>query len=171
MTKAERKKRRKQWDKKYRDTHKEQEKQRHAKYRRTHRKELQGKAQEYHKANLAKRRAKSRNWIQNNSEKARRSTLKWRNKNAEMYRCCCAAQNANREAKKYNSPGKLTGLQLQYLFTKQKSICLRCKKRKQLGPDHVVSLSTGGQNTIENIQGLCAPCNKAKKDRCTDYRQ
>lgn len=37
--------------------------------------------------------------------------------------------------------------------------------------DHVVSLSQGGTNTIENLQPLCLKCNSKKRSASTDYRQ
>ena len=48
--------------------------------------------------------------------------------------------------------------------------CLRCGLDAPLTRDHVVPVSLGGSNAIENIQPLCRPCNAAKKDKHIDYR-
>lgn len=48
--------------------------------------------------------------------------------------------------------------------------CVRCGDRDPLTKDHILAISKGGSNAIDNIQPLCAPCNSAKGsyDR-TDY--
>ena len=55
--------------------------------------------------------------------------------------------------------------------------CVRCGAFEgslwapQLSPDHIVPLSRGGKNTIENIQPLCLPCNRWKRSKIIDFRQ
>jgi len=49
--------------------------------------------------------------------------------------------------------------------------CLRCGKIGELEPDHVMPLSKGGDDTIENIQPLCPNCNKHKHVKTLDYRK
>lgn len=49
--------------------------------------------------------------------------------------------------------------------------CLCCGKVATLSPDHIIPLSKGGTNTIDNIQPLCFPCNMSKNSHhSTDYR-
>lgn len=48
--------------------------------------------------------------------------------------------------------------------------CLCCGKECALAVDHVVPLSKGGPNTIENIQPLCKSCNSRKHAKTIDYR-
>ena len=57
------------------------------------------------------------------------------------------------------------------LCDKQDNRCLRCFGLKPLSVDHVVPLSRGGSNTIENLQGLCRECNSIKGTDDTDYRK
>lgn len=50
-------------------------------------------------------------------------------------------------------------------------VCVRCgRKELRLTMDHIVPLSKGGSNYIDNIQPLCKPCNSFKKDKTIDYR-
>jgi 5-methylcytosine-specific restriction endonuclease McrA len=48
--------------------------------------------------------------------------------------------------------------------------CLRCGTTERLSVDHVVPLSLGGSNAIDNIQPLCEMCNSLKSDTIADYR-
>jgi 5-methylcytosine-specific restriction endonuclease McrA len=48
--------------------------------------------------------------------------------------------------------------------------CLRCGAPEPLSVDHIVPLSLGGSNAIENVQPLCEMCNNIKGARVRDYR-
>ena len=56
------------------------------------------------------------------------------------------------------------------LCEKYDNLCLCCKKKNPLTVDHVIPISKGGLNIIENIQPLCKKCNCAKHDKIIDYR-
>lgn len=48
--------------------------------------------------------------------------------------------------------------------------CLCCGKRRPLTVDHVVPVTKGGSNLIQNLQPLCRSCNSRKNDQTIDYR-
>ena len=43
--------------------------------------------------------------------------------------------------------------------------CRRCGSSEALQFDHITPYSWGGENTAENIQLLCGPCNRRKSNR------
>ena len=49
------------------------------------------------------------------------------------------------------------------------NVCLACGK-PEVTVDHVVPISLGGSNTIENLQPLCRSCNCRKQNKVVDYR-
>ena len=46
-----------------------------------------------------------------------------------------------------------------------KSICCYCGSSERLVVDHIIPITKGGQNTIENTQILCCSCNSIKSNR------
>ncbi len=43
--------------------------------------------------------------------------------------------------------------------------CAYCGSQEDITQDHIIPLSKGGQNVIENIQPLCRTCNSRKRDK------
>lgn len=81
------------------------------------------------------------------------------------------ADKHNRRAAKLNNGGKHTGAEILELFDLQSGKCPYCKtklhktKRNSFHVDHVMPLSKGGSNEIENLQLLCPTCNLSKHDK------
>lgn len=48
--------------------------------------------------------------------------------------------------------------------------CLCCGSYERLSIDHVIPISKGGMNVIENLQTLCVSCNSKKGNKTIDYR-
>lgn len=48
------------------------------------------------------------------------------------------------------------------IFERDGWACLYCGNKKKLEIDHVYPLSLGGSDGPENLQTLCAPCNRSK---------
>lgn len=125
-----------------------------------------------------------RNWNKKNPEKVSemnrkkysknpleyiKRALDWAKKKPDKKR----AQIDNRKARKYYNGGTYTSNEWEELKRKYDYRCLCCNKREpeiKLTFDHVVPISKGGVNTIENAQPLCLSCNSRKKDKHIDYR-
>jgi 5-methylcytosine-specific restriction endonuclease McrA len=96
----------------------------------------------------------------------RKNTREWFRKNPNKN----AEYRHNRRAVIAGVGGIVTAKEFNELCEKYGNICLCCKKSVPLVMDHVVPLSVGGKNIIENIQPLCLPCNSSKRSKSTDYR-
>jgi 5-methylcytosine-specific restriction endonuclease McrA len=48
------------------------------------------------------------------------------------------------------------------VFERDGGRCVECGSRFDLQYDHVIPVALGGASTAENLQILCAPCNRAK---------
>ena len=87
--------------------------------------------------------------------------------------CWCSGQvrTAFKRATEYGYVGSnFTAAEWFFLVALYGGRCLRCTSLEKLSVDHVISLSRGGSNTIENIQPLCRACNILKDVRIRDYR-
>lgn len=49
--------------------------------------------------------------------------------------------------------------------------CLACGSTEKLTKDHIIPLSQGGLDILENLQPLCQPCNSRKHKKTIDYRK
>ena len=74
--------------------------------------------------------------------------------------------------RKKEATGKHTYLQWEEVKARYNWTCPACKKREpeiKLTQDHIVPLSKGGSDNIENIQPLCRTCNCKKATNVVTY--
>jgi len=115
-----------------------------------------------------KERERKRNQTEKRKAYHAANLKRWRRENPQKL----AVQLARRRARKLiNAEGDLTVEEFEGLCEKYSNVCLRCgDKEALLIPDHVVPLSLGGSNMLENIQPLCGSCNYWKNIKLIDYR-
>jgi len=83
-----------------------------------------------------------------------------------------AFMEKRRELKKRNAGGKHTFREWQELKAKNNFICLSCRNSEptiKLTEDHIIPISKGGNDSIENIQPLCFTCNLKKNTKIINF--
>lgn len=119
-------------------------------------------------ANAELDRERCRNSYWSHAEKRKAAVKKYRYENPgklkEWY--------LNYHARKKKNGGTITEKQWKELCDKYDNKCLCCGRSDvKLTLDHVIPLTMGGSNTIDNAQPLCVSCNSSKGNRrTTDYR-
>ena len=83
---------------------------------------------------------------------------KWKSNNPDKKR----EYKRRRRNLEANASGHHTEKEWKDLKDKYGNICLCCKKLVPLTEDHIVPLTKGGSDFIENIQPLCGSCNSKK---------
>src|SRR3990167_7540872 len=118
-------------------------------------------------SDVAKKRVaeKNANWRGGTSSE---SSKKWKDKNMEKVLLINRRYRLRKsEADGSHAEDEWQVLKIQYNWT-----CPACNKKEpliKLGRDHIIPLSRGGSNNIENIQPLCGSCNSKKRTKIKKY--
>jgi|ERR1035437_2282320 hypothetical protein len=98
---------------------------------------------------------------------ALKRTKQWRKDNPEKLLENARKAAHTRRARQYKAGGAYTNKQILDLLEKQNWTCIYCptslKEKREL--DHIMPLARNGSNNISNLQWLCLPCNREKRDR------
>lgn len=148
----------------YKVQHAAELKRKRAAYRREHPDEVRQKEREYYQKHREQECERSRRYWKENREKAREAHQRWTDINREKGR----EYRRNRKARIRGAEGKHTATDIERLFNLQNGKCAACKTRlsktgkHRFHVDHVQPISRGGNNSPENLQLLCGPCNQCK---------
>lgn len=126
-------------------------------------------------------RQRRRNYIRDNAEHIYRRWQAWYTKNADKRREyhkqyhidhpeVARENDYKRRAYARQTGTNYTWAEWKALCDRYGNVCLKCREVKPLEVDHIVPLSKGGLNSIDNIQPLCRRCNSGKRDKTIDYR-
>ncbi len=139
------------------------------KYNEAHREERNVRERERRQQKLEHYREIGRNSYERHAEERRKNSLEYYKQHPEK---SVAASN-RRRARKLASGGSHSEEEWESLKAFYDYKCLRCGKREpeiQLTRDHVIPLTQGGTDSIDNVQPLCARCNSKKNNKHMDYR-
>ncbi len=154
------------------------------KYRRSNCKACQdSKNAQWAKKNKAKVKEYLRDYYQENKEKLKESMKEWQKRhpgysteqqrkwvrenpkrNKELSRL-----KAHRRRTFVKDLGNYTIEEWDNLCTYYNNECVCCFNQVELTVDHIIPISRGGSNRIENIQPLCKPCNSKKYTKIISY--
>lgn len=148
-----------------------------------HSKETRKKISETHKANVdvkhlkkAGRLGAAARWKGHKKATNKKTSRgKWtRSSDPRVQQIKKLFRNMRYRARKRGAEGSHT---IQEWFELKKfygNMCLCCKRTEpkvKLSEDHIIPLSKGGSDYIDNIQPLCVSCNTRKHARVIDYTQ
>jgi len=105
-----------------------------------------------------------KNWIIANRARANEHRKGWKIRNPAK-----VLAHTHRRRAQLNAGGTYTEAEWRALCAWFGDKCLCCGAAG-ITIDHVIPISKGGSNTIENLQPLCGTCNYRKHDRAIDYR-
>lgn len=126
---------------------------------------------EYSEKHRDERLAYNRRYCRSHREELNAYARRYYAEHPERSRLRAKIVNSRRRARKLSNGGEYTKEEWLALCDKYGNQCLVCGKKEHLTPDHVVPLSRGGSNDIENIQPLCLRCNLSKGTQNIDYRE
>lgn len=135
------------------------------------------------KDNPERGRNQLRNWRKNNPDKARQMEKSYRENNLEAYRQrkrnyarlhpeIFRSASRKRRVIKLKAEGDHTFGDWELLKKQYGYVCPSCHKSEpeiKLTEDHIVPLTKGGSDFIENIQPLCKPCNSIKHTKIMKF--
>lgn len=136
-------------------------------WRDAHREELRGYFRKYRESHREEINKRSLAWVAENQEQHYNAANKWKRSHPEKTR----VYDNNRRARELFNGGKITAKEWKDLEDKYGNRCLRCGATGvKLALDHIIPLSLGGTNSIDNAQPLCKSCNSKKGTKTIDYR-
>ena len=130
---------------------------------------------------LEKRRREAKVYREANVQKVNQAKYKWAREHVErvkeirrevnLRRKDKAFQESNlRRARKNKVGGSFSKLEWEELQESYGNICISCGSNIRMEADHVIPISKGGVNSIDNIQPLCLKCNRSKGTKIIDFR-
>jgi 5-methylcytosine-specific restriction endonuclease McrA len=140
-----------------------------AAYREAHRDEIRAKSRAYYAADPDAAKERIARSTAANPEKYQGIRRQWKAANKDAVN----ASTHRRRARIKGNGGSYTAAEWRALKAAHDFRCLMCERQEpaiRLTVDHVIPISEGGPNTIDNIQPLCKSCNSKKHRRALDLR-
>jgi 5-methylcytosine-specific restriction endonuclease McrA len=177
MINIEKKTRKREYDKKYREInrdkllaskrkyykdHRDERREACKEYYKTNRDNIKKAVREYKKAHHNERVISSRKYYEKHREEMLEYCSEYRRKHPEIDR----AHHRRRKALKLSCLGRgIIASQERELFEQYNYHCAYCGEKLPLEIDHIEPLSKGGMDDIENATVSCKSCNSSKSDK------
>ena len=108
-------------------------------------------------------------WNSENKERVYANIERWKKANPEKVRNQKRPSEIVRRARSRGAAGSFTTQEWDNLIKTFNYSCAYCKKKtKHLTVDHILPLSKGGSNYIDNIVPSCLKCNCSKNNKLWD---
>ncbi len=141
------------------------------KYQEEHKEQIDEYKKAWTKTNAVRTAAYKREYYEQNREEVIARSKGWAENNLKKVEQFKANNRRKRRAAKHASGDNFTAQQFVELCEKYGNKCLCCGDTAAvLEADHVVPLTRGGSDDIDNIQPLCGTCNRSKFVKTIDYR-
>jgi 5-methylcytosine-specific restriction endonuclease McrA len=141
------------------------------KYQEEHKEQISAYKKKWAEVNEASVSASKRKHYELHQDEIIARTKKWGQDNPDKVKQAQANNSRKRRAAKHASPGNFTAEEFKALCESYGNKCLACGDTEAaLQADHIVPLTRGGSNDIDNIQPLCGTCNRKKFVSIVDYR-
>jgi 5-methylcytosine-specific restriction endonuclease McrA len=121
-------------------------------------------AADFYVRNRDERLAAFRAYYVTNREQVLAANRRWAEENPDR-----AALNSRIKKHRRRAAGTLTIQDWQSVLSLYGGNCLACGA-SDVTIDHVIPISQGGSNTVDNVQPLCGTCNSKKATKTIDYR-
>ena len=112
---------------------------------------------EWKRANQDRVRASKRRSADANRESVREAKRRWKMENTDTVLAHCHKRRAALKAGGSYKPSEWRAVLDAYGHR-----CRHCASDEKMTVDHIIPISKGGRNTIDNLQPLCLSCNSKK---------
>lgn len=141
------------------------------KYQEEHKEQIAEYKKAWTKANGLRTASSKRAYYEQYREEVIARSKEWAENNLEKVKRFKANNSRKRRAAKHASSGNFTVKAFEELCKRYGNKCLSCSSTGvALEADHVVPLTRGGSDDIDNIQPLCGTRNRSKSVKIVDYR-